>query len=105
MSYSQFLHYHTKLNKSANTNDWAGSIYLPSCSCYSSFSVCSEASNPSSYNFNKHTDMNCNYLTDLCEFATDNDTLSKNQCFFLCKKYSLDEDKIEFNSSSNYSKM
>ena len=105
MSCSQLLRYHTKLNKSANSHDWAGSIYLPSCSCYSSLTVCSEASNKSSYNFNKHTDINCNNLTNLCEFANDNDTLSKSKCSFLCKKYSLDEDKIQFNSSSTVSKM
>ena len=104
MTYSQFLHYHSKLNQPAASPTWHGSIYLPPCSCSSSSSICSDASNTLCYDMKTHSEICPDQLTDLCKFVASDQTSSQSSClsnyFYLCNKYSLDKDKIFSNNST-----
>ena len=91
MDYSTFIWHHKELNESNSIKPWNGSLYLPPCSCLSQ-TKCSEASNGSTYDFTKFTDVQLSQLVDICKYIDPSCNSFTAKSYTLCKKYSLSID-------------
>ena len=84
--YNRYLENHNQLQDPYA--QWAGTLYLPPCSCSSPDIKCSEASNTLKFDFTKFENIDIDKLINLCSFSSSN-SIHNHKSFTLCQKYSL----------------